>query len=388
MKICHIIGSLDPAGGGPPQVAARISAAQAHAGHEVTLAAYDRPDRREAVRAMLEKVPFRDGVRMHELPPPAGVIDRVLARGVGPVLGRIVQEVDVIHCHGVWDPLVLAATRHARRHGRPYVIRPAGMLDPWSLSQKRWKKRLAMAVVYRRMLNGALFLHALNADEADLVGPLQLRCPVRVVPNGVFLEELRPLPELGAFRREHPAVGDRPFVLFLSRLHYKKGLDYLADAFAQVAGQVPDCHLVVAGPDEGAQGEFERRIAHHGLQARVHLVGPIYGQQKYSAMVDATCFCLPSRQEGFSVAITEALACGTPVVISRDCHFPEVATAGAGRVVPLSAEAVAEALREVLTQPAARQAMGAAGRELVETQFTWPRIAERLVELYQDAPGA
>ncbi len=180
-----------------------------------------------------------------------------------------------------------------------------------------------------------------------------------------------------------------PFGLFLSRLHHKKGLDYLADAFALVAAQFPEARLVVAGPDDGARGPFEQRVRAAGLAGRVHLVGPLYGPAKFAAMVDATCFCLPSRQEGFSVAVTEAMACGLPVVISDACHFPEVAEVGAGEVVPLEGDRVAQALRRVVGDPELRRSMGEAGRQLVRSRFTWPRVAEQCVAAYgRRSPGA
>ncbi|NQX90461.1 MAG: glycosyltransferase, partial [Halioglobus sp.] len=204
-----------------------------------------------------------------------------------------------------------------------------------------------------------------------------------IIPNGVFLEELEPLPKPGAFRAAHQQVGDHPFVLFLSRLQYKKGLDHLANAFALAAGKLDRAHLVVAGPDEGEQAGFQRRIEAAGLTDRVHLVGPLYERRKIEALVDATCFCLPSRQEGFSVAITEALACGVPVVVTEACHFPEVGQVGAGRVVPLDDEAIAAALVEVMSDQALGAQMGRQGRALIAERFTWQRIAKRTIEAYE-----
>jgi glycosyltransferase involved in cell wall biosynthesis len=190
------------------------------------------------------------------------------------------------------------------------------------------------------------------------------------------------------FRRRLTALGDHPYVLFLGRLHYKKGLDYLADAFRIVAERDPVVHLVVAGPDDGARSDFVRRVAAAGLADRVHVPGAVYGPEKLSAVAGAACFCLPSRQEGFSVAILEALACGTPAIVSDACHFPEVAEVGAGEVVPLDATAIAAALGRVLADAGRRERMGEAGRGLVAARFTWPAIAARTIETYAGMVGA
>jgi len=132
---------------------------------------------------------------------------------------------------------------------------------------------------------------------------------------------------------------------------------------------------------------FRQQVARLGLTTRVHIVGPLWGEDKLAAIVDADCFCLPSRQEGFSMAITEVMACGLPVVISEPCHFPEVREAGAGEVVPLDARAIADALERVLQDPQQRQRMGQAGRELVRSRYTWPHIAEQCVRAYRREIG-
>ena len=119
----------------------------------------------------------------------------------------------------------------------------------------------------------------------------------------------------------------------------------------------------------------------------MHLVGPLHGARKYAALRSAACFCLPSRQEGFSIAILEAMACGLPVVISEECHFPEVAQSGAGRVVPLEPAALAAALGEVLEDRNAARRMGDAGAQLVQSRYTWPGIAEQFLSIYRQSVG-
>ena len=156
-----------------------------------------------------------------------------------------------------------------------------------------------------------------------------------------------------------------------------------------VHAKLPDVHLVVAGPDDGQQQDFERRIQAAGVASSVHMVGPLYGADKLAALRDAAVFCLPSRQEGFSIAITEALAMGLPVVITRACHFPEVTEARAGIETDLDARQVADGLIEVLSNAARAKSMGEAGAALVRERFTWPSVARRTLECYAEVlPGA
>lgn len=386
MHILHVIASLDPADGGPSAVVPRLAAAQAALGDRVTLVSYaPPPDAAAATAQALAGIPGLDRCDLRQVPPP-GVAERfsgsVLAAAVGLAVGD--GAATVCHLHGVWEGCLRASAAVLRRRGVPYCVVPHGMLDPWSLSQRRWKKELALAAGYRRMLTGAAFLHTLNRDEAALLRPLGLGRPAEVIPNGVCLEELTPLPPPRDFRRRHPALAERDIVLFLGRLHYKKGLDLLAESFVRLARRRRDPVLVVAGPDAGAQTDLVQRVTAAGLKDRVLLTGPLYGRDKLEALAAAACFCLPSRQEGFSIAITEALACGLPTVVSEPCHFPEVAEAGAGHVVPLTVPALADALGQVIdAPPAARARMAEAGRRLVAERFTWTRVAEHLRGVYR-----
>lgn len=385
MRILHVIIGLDFADGGPPVVATRLAAAQAHLGHDVHMALYSCPADAQT-NQQLKSLPHWEKVQVHPFPR-AGKLERLRGTEAARGLAPLVAGADVVHLHNVWEVILLRAASAARAAGKPYLIIVNGMLDPWALAQKPWKKRLALAMGYRRMLDQCAMLHLLNSEEQRLIEPLGLKAPSMIIPNGVMLEEIDPLPRPGTFRAAHPELGGRRFVLFLSRLHYKKGLDYLARAYALLAKKQPDVDLVVAGPDGGEREGFERLIAAEGLSAKAHVIGPIYGKDKFAALVDCECFVLPSRQEGFSIAILEALAAGAPVVISEACHFPEVASAGAGKVVPLDEGAVAEAMDEVLRDPN-RRAMGQAGRALVEANYTWDRVAQRTILAYERAIGS
>jgi len=369
----HVIRSLDPTAGGPPVVCTRLAVTQAARGNRVAILS-----ERGCEHALVS------GVFVQSMP----AISRtavLLNWAARRRLADALRFADILHLHGVWDTLLLAVGAAARRADIPYVVVPHGMLDPWSLAQKWWKKQLALRLGARQLLNGAACLQFLNGDEAALAKPLGLTAAVAIVPNGVALTEIDPLPDPVEFRASHPALGKHRYVLFLSRLHYKKGLAILADAFTRVATRFTDVHLVVAGPDDGERGTLERWVQCQEVGNRVHVVGPLYGRLKWAALAGAAVFCLPSQQEGFSMAILEAMACRRPVVITRNCHFPEVADAGVGVVTPLDTEAVAKGLARVLADPVAAAAMGAAGRRLVEQRYTWERVADQCDRMYADA---
>ncbi|MEM6798331.1 MAG: glycosyltransferase [Planctomycetota bacterium] len=368
LRVVQAIPSLDPAGGGPPVVVASLAVAQAAAGAEVTLAHGSPADSSERVDKLLGSIPGAT-----DLPIMHGSLADYLSDG---------NAADVVHLHGFWEPWLFSAARAARSQKIPYVLTPHGMLHPWSLSQKRLKKFVALQFGYRAMLRRAALLHALNEPERAILKGKAPNTPVEVIPNGVFLESFVSLPPAGAFRQQHPELIDAPVVLFISRLHYKKGLDILAEAFAIVAEKMPAARLLVVGPDGGYEAEFRARVDRHGIAERVTMPGPQYGDAKLAALRDADLFCLPSRQEGFSIAITEALACGLPCVVSEDCNFPEVGEVGAGRITTLDPANVAEGILSVLSSPNP-EALSQAGRDVVAERFTWPTVAETAFEKYR-----
>lgn len=376
MNIVHVIGSYDPAKGGPQAVVVRLAAAQAALDHEVTIVSYsDHEVSRRAVAATAT-IPGFDKVRTLLLPMP-DLRETLSGSAAAKAMEALLRATDFVHLHGVWETNLLRASMLCRRFSVPYCVCCCGMLDVWSMQQSAWKKKVAMMLGFRRMLDGAAFIHALNADEIELMRPLGLKAPPVIIPNGIFLNEVE------GGEADVGSLPNRPYVLFLSRLHYKKGLDILADAFRRVAPLFPEVDLVVAGPDGGAEEEFRERIRQYGLQERVHMIGGLYGPAKIAALKRSACFCLPSRQEGFSVAITEALACGVPVAITDACHFPEVGEAGAGIVSPLDPMAVAATLERILEDPDRAARMGAAGAKLVRDNYTWPRIAVQTIAAYQ-----
>ena len=177
-----------------------------------------------------------------------------------------------------------------------------------------------------------------------------------------------------------------PLLLFMGRLHPLKGADILLDAFVQVQTRVPGAVLMMAGPDEWRlEAEWRTRVAAHGLQNHVIFPGMLTGDEKADVLARANLFSLPSVGEGFSMAVLEALAASTAVILSPGCHFAEVESAGAGVVVEAEAAAMADALTRLLASPTRLHEMGQAGRRLVAERYSWDRIAARLADIYRSA---
>lgn len=381
LNIVHVIGTLDPRCGGPPQVCAALAATQVRHGHRVAVVTENETAREILDEEYAAKCPGFERVAVHCSPVKLSIF------GAGRLCrfsSEVIDKADVVHAHGFWELVLVAAAKRVRRRKGVFVVRPAGMLDPWSLSQRGLKKKIAMALTHRELLHGRGFIHALTGAEVEHTLRLNgTRLPVEI-PNGVseaMLEASRNRPR-GAYRRVLPVLGDDPFVLFLGRIHYKKGLDRLAEGFLRLAQRHPTVRLVVAGQEEGAGPEARAILGDADVSKRVHWVGPLYGEAKQAAMQDAVCFTLPSRQEGFSVAVLEAMAVACPVVITPECHFDSLVDFGAGQIVAGEAVPLADAWLKYLESDQLRAESGMAAQRLVATQYTWDVIARRLETEY------
>jgi glycosyltransferase involved in cell wall biosynthesis len=262
------------------------------------------------------------------------------------------------------------------------------MAEPWALRQKALKKRVYTALIEGRNLRRAACLHALSRPEIGHLRAIAPRTPVCLVPNGVNLEPFDNLPGREQFEAEHPELTGKFVILFMARLHVKKGLDLLAEAVSRLAQSHPEIHLLIAGPDDGALPPFLGRAQALGISKRITLLSHVSGNTALQAWGSADAFVLPSYSEGFSMAVLEALACRLPVVITTACHFPELAQSEAGITVSPTIEGVTSGLTDLVSStPAERTALGARGRSLVETRYTWARQAERLAEVYRWVAG-
>lgn len=300
-------------------------------------------------------------------------------------LARVVPSVDLVHTHLPFIYPTLASARAAFRHGKPLFYHQRGVFDPERLKFRALKKSLYLSLIEKPILRRATMLVALTPAEQASYAALGIRTPSRVIPNGI---DLPPVVETAAMHAMAAEWGIRPdhlVVLFLARLHPVKGADRLLEAFLRVAGRHPNAVLMLAGPDEfGIEASFRQRVSDAGLGARVVFPGMVSGERKAALLQRADLFSLPSDAEGFSMAVLEALAHRTAVLLSPGCHFPEVEAAGCGVVAEPNADALETALDGLLARPGALRDMGALGRALVSRDYTWDVIAARMEDAYAE----
>jgi glycosyltransferase involved in cell wall biosynthesis len=369
MKILHVIHGMRVADGGPPRVAAGLGRSLARGGHEVLILASNgvEPDREQLGLVGIE------GLRCEAVTPHKPLADHVFTAD---------PRHDIVHIHGVWNPAATRLASRLRAADVPYIVMPHGMLDHWSMAQKRLKKRVYLALFERKMLEGAARLHALNQPEYDAIADLGIRTPHFILPNGVDAEEFENLPPAGTFRRRlaHP---DGPLVSYLARIHYKKGADLLVPAFCRLAADFPQATLVVAGPDNGLQPELEEHVRSTGQQERVLFPGMLGGSERLALLRDTDIFALPSRQEGHPMSIVEAAYVGKACLATKECHVPELEDARAAEFVELTVESVEAGLRRLLDDPAHRQAIAERARAYARGHYTWDAIADALAQEYR-----
>ncbi len=378
MRVLHVIANLEAKAGGPPKTAVALAAAQAAAGAQTGILYYGSANT-EDVHRTFAATPGWEQVALLPAGHPGSCEQ---ASGRRARAGMDAFAPDVLHLHGVWEPLLRHAGRWARAAGKPYVMITHSMLDPWHQRHHRAAKWILFNLLgWRGLMNHALFQQALTPFERDYISALGLGRRFEVVPNGIFPSEKdahppRPPEDI------LPALRGRPYAVSMARLHPQKGLDVLLEAFRRMAARMPDLCLVLAGADYGQGAQLRTMVSQAGLDDRVFFPGLLPQAAVWQMLAGARAFCLPSRAEGFSLALLEAALAGAPLIITPGCHFDELATAGAARLVPLEAGRLAEALLEVASEPSARDTMGAAGRRLVLEHFTWDAVARRLLTLY------
>lgn len=310
--------------------------------------------------------------------PRSGPAKVYFAKGLEREARKLVAESDVVHGHGFYVFPNWAVGAQAVSKHKALVYHPQGMFEPWILERSRWKKRLVSLLFENRNMGQCRLWRALTAREADQIRRQGFTAPIVVAPNGVRLEDYDTPPTEGAAVVRWPArAREKKRLVFMARLHPKKGLDLLIPVWSKLQQHHAAWELIIAGPDEGGyRATVEALIKQLNAGSATTLVGSVSGNAKRELLKGADLFILPSYSEGFPVSVLEAMACGVPVIGTDGCNFDELGTEGGGWLAKATTESIQMKLAEALEcSDAERQQRGQAARKLIERRYTWPRIA-------------
>ena len=375
MKILHIISSMNPAGGGPVEGIKQLGTTLMSQGHQVEVASLDPPG-----AAFLAQSPLP----VHPLGPTQlkyGFSPRFV-----PWLRTNASRYDAVIVNGIWQFHSFGAWRVLHNSDTPYVLFTHGMLDPWFKKHyplKHLKKWMYWPWAEYRVLRDARAVLFTCEEERRLARSSfwLYQCNEVVVSYGTAVPDGDPDSELREFFYHYPELRGKRLVVFMGRIHPKKGCDLLIEAFAKVLGQQPDWHLVMAGPDQvGWREDLNYRAAQLGIAPRITWTGMLGGAMKWGALRAAEIFVLPSHQENFGIAVAEALVVGVPALISNKVNiWREIESDGAGLVSEDTLKGTSGMLQSYVELPTEkRRAMRQAARHCFETRFEIKKAAQTL----------
>ena len=365
MTAAHVVAGLDALDGGPAYSVPRLAAALAQSGLGQTVHAVgDGPQNSNSpIQLCAQNFVSVPGLRSLRL---SAELKRALVSRAATA--------DLFHAHGLWLMPNVYAGAISRDAGKPLIVSPRGMLAPAALQFSRGKKRLFWHLLQRRAYAGAALWHATSSEEAQDIRNFGITTPIAVIPNGI---------DLPAQVAAHLDAGKLRTVLFLSRLHPKKNIPTLLEAWRQINARLPDWQLVIAGPDErGYAAQLNLQVANGNIQ-RVRFVGPVYGAAKNTLLQNADLFVLPTLSENFGIAVAEALASGVPAIVSKGAPWHGLSAERAGWWIDQGVEPLVSALLEATGLASSeRRAMGLRGRQWMARDFGWDRIAQQMKSAY------
>ena len=385
LKIVHVAHTLAPSYGGPVTVLDNLSKAQVKAGHSVLVLSTNADPAGGVIDLPEDRWTEIEGVRVFTAR--VSIKNILYSKSFSSAFKGEALRADIVHVHGLYRYPQTFAAWYARKAGVPYIVQPHGALDPYLHTKS--SRSVLLKRLYERLfdfpnLRGAGAIQFSSEEERTRAGFLGFKAPTYVVPNGLDWDRFRQLPPRGPLRARFK-LGDAPLILFVGRLHKRKGLDLLVSAFDELRHSHPGARLLIVGPENDVYGrQLHARVVERGLREQVTFAGPLYGAELIQAYVDADVFALPSYTESFGMTIVEAMACGLPVVITDQVKIRgEVTAAGAGMVTRCDAGEIKSVLAVLLTNYARRRVMGEAGRHLVQRCFTWSRIVPMLTQEYE-----
>lgn len=380
MRVLHVIPYMHPSAGGPPVVVEQISRHLNNVGvnsEVVTTTKYCRGD----ASRLVQKIESYASVQMLS----------TMITGFGPkdtfTLASAIKRADIVHLHTLWDPVNVAVRLLCTRMRRPYTIMPHGMLDPYSLSVNSLRKQLYLKAFERRNIECAANIIFTTEEERQLATRLPLGFPPSVVlPLGAEKPPTDRRNLAAHFEAEFPESRNRRCLLFLGRLHPKKGLDRIIRILPAIVAAFPGCLLVIAGEgDSEYKDTLIKTIESMGLRDHTLITGILEGLAKWGAFAKAEVFLLPSRQENFAIAVAEAMQVGVPVVISDKVNIWEGVMKAKGGIVLQEngiERRMGQEINNLLSDKDLLLRMGECARNYASEEFDWERCAKRYMRCY------
>ncbi len=390
MKLLHVIGSVDERGGGTTDHVFSTAQVWVDLGHECHVLCLDPPSAPCVSKSPFPTFALGSSGWLYRF---ASTSIPFLRYGYTPKLKRWLdanaENYDAIILNGLWNYTSLGSWRALRNSPTPYFLCPHGMLDPWLRTfspLRHWFRVLFWHVVEKRVARDASAIVFACAEEKRLADYFLagLCHTAAVVAYGCLQAATDPERQRAAFFESFPDLKGRNFILFLSRIHPKKGVDLLVEAFGRISRLVPEVDLVIAGPDQGGLIPKLARVAQDlGVDRKIHWVGTLRGNIKWGAFASATFFALPSHQENFGIAIVEAMSFGLPVLITNKVNiWEEVRSSEAGRVVDDNIEDIARGLEWFCNlSDEQRSKIGRQARECFATHFDLKKNAIEFLNL-------
>jgi len=376
MKILQVTPFFSPWHGGSAEVPYQLSKELQKRGHQITIYTSD-------YRLGLEYLNSIPEIKIGSFKTWFSWAKFFITPGLVLKVKEEIKHFDVIHMHNYRTFQNMVVHYYAKRYHIPYVLQAHGSL-PRIVSKQRLKQLYDNLWGYR-LLKDASKLIAVTETEAEQYKSMGISADrIAVVPHGLDLPTFDKLPERGELRRMYRLDDKQRVILYLGRIHKIKGLDLLARAFAGLSKSLNDIKLVITGPDDGYLSSLKKLITDLKITDNVLFTGPLYGQEKLKAYVDADLYVLPSSYEIFGITVLEACACGIPVIITDRCGTAEVVNGQAGMVVPYDKEQLQQALLIMLSDDKLRQELGEKGKLLVQKKFNWEKIAEQVEQVYQE----
>jgi glycosyltransferase involved in cell wall biosynthesis len=366
LNVLHIVSSLSRRAGGVAPVVWELARHQQRFGLKVQIA------------SLRDEFTDVDARSYYDLSYFTGKTDWFHAFGYSRELKHFclnqMEKFDLVHSHGLWMYPGMLSGQVSRKMEIPLIVSPHGMLEPWAFKNNRLKKKLPWWLYQKRDLKLAHLLHVTSRQEANSLRELNFNNPLAIIPNAVELPE-----RTDSFK----GYNSIKTLLFLSRIHKKKGLINLVKAWNYV--QAKGWRIVIAGPDEGGyQAEVEQEIRRCGFEDIFEFVGSVTGRDKWELYRNASVFVLPTYSENFGLVVAEALASGIPVITTKGAPWEELRTHKCGWWVEIGVEPLVKALQEATSlNPEELNSMGQRGRKLVEMKYSWESVGEKMLLAYE-----